>query len=121
MKIEKIKILNDFVERVQSTVMPVSLSFKIYELNKELEEVIKKYTDVLNKIVDECLVKDENNKIKMVEGKVEVIDGKLETWNEKTNELENTDFTIRTRIDIKQLGDLMVSPLELSALVEIRE
>lgn len=121
MKGTYLKILPEILQNNANKVLPTKLSIKIAKLNLEVEKNLKIYKEVITKLLERYAVK-ENGKPKIEkDGTVVLISGVEDKWNKEYNELENEDFEFNVHFTEDELNDLILTPIQASALIELIE
>ena len=121
MKGTYLKILPEILQNNANKVLPTKLSIKIAKLNLEVEKNLKIYKEVITKLLERYATK-ENGKPKIEkDGTVVLINGVEDKWNKEYNELENEDFEFNVHFTEDELNDLVLTPIQASALMELIE
>ena len=112
MKLTLGKIANSVtsINKLNDTLLPAKISFRLTILSKNLDEVLKVYNDKLNNIFEKYGDKIDKEQIKIKQENIE-------NYTKERNELDNEEIEIEIQdIKISEIENVNIAPNDIMIL-----
>jgi len=126
MNIQLTKVINfnEFLTKIQSYEMSISLAYKIYSMAEEIDKENKFYYEKLQKIISEYAKKDDEGEYQMSEDGTQILikEECIEQCNKEMEELNTCEVELNIqKLQLKELEAIPELKLTLAELASIKD